>query len=162
MSGSTADREPAVAYPTELDRVHIGVTTKDEIRRMLGDPTDIRLSSDRDQGSESWAYANANPSINPFQYVPLAGVFAVPGQRHRSSFSISFSPDGVVDGITLRDVQPLGESWTPKAERRTTSGPDPYGRHNPLTRRNVPGGLDEKADDRPVGTGNRPVSADRP
>ena len=160
LSGSAADREQAMPYPTQLEHVQIGVTTKDEIRNMLGNPTDIRLSSDHNQASESWA--NANPSINPLQYIPGFGAFAFSMKQPRSSFSISFSSDGVVDGITLRDVQPLGESWASGTGRGPMPKPYPYGKNNPLTRRHPARAPVGKADDIPVGTPSRPVSVAHP
>ncbi|MEC4681318.1 MAG: hypothetical protein VST67_11570, partial [Nitrospirota bacterium] len=70
LSGSALHRDPAIAYPTSLDHIHIGVTTEDDVRNLYGNPTDIQLSSDHNQARESWAYAKANPSIHPLQYVP--------------------------------------------------------------------------------------------
>ena len=134
VSGSAAHRDPALAYPKQLDRVQIGVTTKDEVRNLLGPPTDVRLSPDQTQASESWAYAKADPAIHPMQYIPGLGGFMLSKHRRQASFSISFSSHGIVDGIVLGDVQPVGESGASKVERATTAEPYPYGRNNPLTR----------------------------
>ena len=134
VSGSAAHRDPAIAYPKQLAQVQIGVTTKDEVRNLLGPPTDVRLSSDQTQASESWAYAKADPAIHPLQYIPGLGGFMLSKHQRQSSFSISFSSHGIVDGIVLRDVQPVGESGASKVESGTTAKPYPYGRNNPLAR----------------------------
>ncbi len=133
LSGSALHRDPAIAYPTRLDHIHIGVTTKDEVRNFLGNPTDIQLSSDHNQAHESWAYAKANPSIHPLQYVLGFGALSLSKQQHQSSFSISFSPDGIVDGIGLRDVQPFGDAGASLSTLGTPSHVLPYGTNNPLT-----------------------------
>lgn len=133
LSGSALHRDPAIAYPTSLDHIHIGVTTKEEVRNLFGNPTDIQLSSDHNQARESWAYATANPSIHPLQYVLGFGALSLSTQQHQSSFSISFSPDGIVDGIGLRDVQPFGEAGASLSTLGTTSHVLPYGMNNPLT-----------------------------
>ena len=133
LSGSALHRDPAISYPTSLDHIHIGVTTKDDVRNLFGNPTDIQLSSDHNQAHESWAYAKANPSIHPLQYVLGFGALSLSKQQHQSSFSISFSPDGIVDGIGLRDVQPFGEAGASLSTLGTTSHVLPYGINNPLT-----------------------------
>ena len=133
LSDSAARHDSAIAYPKKLEQIQIGVTTKDQVRNLLGNPTDIQLSSDHNQASESWGYAKGNPSIHPLQYVPGFGVFALSKQPRPSSFSISFSPEGIVDGIVLRDVQPFGNSGASREVSGTPSEVTPYGTNNPLT-----------------------------
>lgn len=134
LSGSAAKRDPAIIFPKKLEHIQIGLTTKDEVRNLLGNPTDIQLSSDHNQARESWAYAKVNPSIHPLQYIPGFGVFALSHQPRPSSFSISFSPKGIVDGIVLRDVQPFGNSGASRAVSGATADVSSYGMNNPLTR----------------------------
>ena len=133
LSGSALHRDPAITYPTSLDSIHIGGTTKDEVRSLFGNPTDIQLAPNHTQARESWAYARANPSTHPLQYVPGFGVFALSKHSRQSSFSVSFSSDGIVDGIGLRDVQPLGVAGASMSTIGTTYPVLSYGMNNPLT-----------------------------
>jgi hypothetical protein len=132
LSGSATNSDPAM-FPIQLEGVQIGVTTKDDVQHLLGSPTDIQLSSDQHQASEAWSYAQANPSIHPLQYVPGFGKFAISKRQRQVSFAISFTSDGVVDGIGLRGVQPYGRQQV----SATTSGKPStihfYGWNNPLT-----------------------------
>ena len=132
LSGSAFHRDPGIAYPTSLDHIHIGVTTKGDVRNLFGNPTDIQLSSDHSPARESWAYAKASPSIHPLQYVPGFGALALPKHHGTASFSISFSSDGVVEGIALREVQPYGEPGASLSAWKSPSVIHPYGRNNPL------------------------------
>ncbi len=134
LSGSAIHRDPAIAYPSSLDSIRIGGTTKDEVRNLLGAPTDIQRSSDATGTRESWAYAHADPAIHPLQYVLGVGAFALSDQQRQPSFSISFSSDELVDGVAVRDIQPFGESGASTIALGTVSEVSPYGTNNPLTR----------------------------
>lgn len=133
LSHPVAKGNSNTLYPMQLERVQIGVTTKDDVQHLLGAPTDIQLSSDHSQASEAWSYAQASPSINPLQYIPGFGILALSKQQHQASFSFSFTPDGVVDGIGLGEVQPYGEQrdLVPMAGKTATI--QSYGGNNPLT-----------------------------
>jgi len=134
LSGSAAHSDSAFAYPPLLDQVQISATTKGDIQNLFGNPTDIQLSSDHQQPNESWSYSEANPSINPLQYVPGFGVLVFSKQEYQPSFSISFSPDGIVDGIGLMDVQPYGEQRAFATTLGRKSAVQSYGMNNPMTR----------------------------
>lgn len=129
VAGSTSHQSPAIVYPEQLVTVQIGVTTQEDIRHLLGDPTDLEVSSADGVIRESWAYARTDPKINPLQYFLGFGVLALPKENSRDSFAISFSPEGIVEGIGLREVQSLDLDLS----RKKSSGPMSYGENNPLT-----------------------------
>jgi len=133
LSGEQNSQHPGLVYPPQLESVFIGQTTKEEVRNLFGNPTDLQVSSDHDSAHESWAYAKANPAINPLQFVPGFGVLALSEGQGVYSFSMSFSASGVVEGVWLREVQPYGDGSATVATIQGTSSVQPYGRNNPLT-----------------------------
>ncbi len=132
VSGSNSHRSSGIAYPEQLETVQIGVTTKEDIRHLLGDPTDLQVSSVEGLTRESWAYARTYPRINPLQYFLGVGALALSKEVTRHSFAISFSPEGTVEGIGIREVQSMdiGLSRMPPSE--VSSQPITYGMNNPL------------------------------
>lgn len=138
LSGSSVSHNPSVGYPTELDAIQIGTTTKEEVQLKLGTPTDIQQSSGNGRGVESWAYAKSAFVVHPLRYVPGFGVLVQSHQHPRASFSISFSADGVVNGMVLREVQPMGDPGGARALLETPKI-SLYGSQNPLTRQSWQG-----------------------
>ena len=51
-------------------KIHYGVTTKDQIRVLFGDP---RESTFTDSGHEQWRYAFTNASSDAANFIPLYG-----------------------------------------------------------------------------------------
>ena len=51
-------------------KIHDGVTTKDQIRALFGDP---RESTFTDSGHEQWRYAFTNASSDAAKFIPLYG-----------------------------------------------------------------------------------------
>jgi len=133
LSGFSVSHNPSGGYPAELDAIQIGITTKEEVQLKLGTPTDIQQSSGNGRGVESWAYAKSAFVVHPFRYVPGFGVLAQSRQHRWASFSISFSADGVVNGMVLREVQPMGDPGGARALPETPKI-SLYGSQNPLTR----------------------------
>ena len=134
LSGSVRDRHPTILYPNKLESVRIGATTKEEIRSLFGNPTDLQVSLENGTARESWAYADTKASLNPVQYIPGLGVLALLKEPDPSSFSISFSSDGVVDGIVVREVQPFGDPGALRIQTGPGAKVASYGTYNPLVR----------------------------
>ncbi len=134
LSGDSANLDPALVHSSQLDRIHIGVTNKEEVRVLLGDPTDLQLSSRNGGATESWGYAKADPPIYPWQYFPVIGVVAFSSDHTRHSFSISFSHEGIVEGVMLEAVQPYGDKKLFSTTHEPGTPVRSYGRYNPLVR----------------------------
>ena len=56
--------------------VQIGVSKKEDVQQLLGPPMAIQTTSGESTPQESWAYAAAEPIIQPYQYIPLIGAYA--------------------------------------------------------------------------------------
>lgn len=132
VAGAT-HKSPGIAYPEQLETVQIGVTTKEDVRHLFGAPTDLQVSSVGGLTRESWAYASTHSKINPLQYVPGVGVLALSKKIPRHSFAISFSPEGTVEGIGIREFQSFDLDLSQKKLSGSPSGHMSYGMNNPLT-----------------------------
>ena len=71
LKGSAVHSDSVFSYPTSLDRVQIGATTKSDIQNLFGRPTDIQRSSDHQQPSESWSYSKAHHAIHYSMFLVL-------------------------------------------------------------------------------------------
>jgi outer membrane protein assembly factor BamE (lipoprotein component of BamABCDE complex) len=134
LSGSSPTQTPSFSYPGQLSPIHIGQTTKDEVRQMLGEPMDVQVATGDGRPHESWAYPSSQDDVHPFQYVMGFGVLALPSKDPPASFAVSFNDLGIVQGITLRGIQSFGSpSISPYAELPSVEV-SPFGSNNPLVR----------------------------
>ena len=69
------------------------------------------LERNRGAPRESWAYASADPPIQPYQYLPIFDVLAFTDTKEPESFTVGFSLAGIVDGLTLSKVQANGDAF---------------------------------------------------
>lgn len=97
-------------FPMErADEIKQGVTTKDEVRQIFGEPVSV---SRREDGSENWVYMHS--------------VGTAFGTGKGKSLGISFRPDGVVQNIreTNTRMRPGKTTSTSSSDRNTTSKPE--------------------------------------
>ena len=134
LSVPGGDLSSEYGYPANLAKVTIGVTTQQEVRKVFGSPTNLQTALRNATLRETWAYAQASPSINPIQYLPLVGGLVVPRSQEDHSFSVSFSSEGIVEGISVRGFQPYGDVLSSAHRDRTEAGIHPYGTNNPSIR----------------------------
>lgn len=92
-----------------------GVTTKDQIKALYGEPGAVSLT---DGGNEVWHYAYVYSKANAASYIPVVGLFA--GGAHVSKNEIIFIIDknNVIQNYTVhaseQDVQRGGKSLDEK------------------------------------------------
>ena len=134
LSGPVIHDDPAIQYPTSLEPVQIGLTTQEEIQQRFGDPTDLQISSGDQSSHESWAYASADPVLQPYQYVPFFGALAFSRPQKPQSFSVNFSQDGFVEGLSWRTIQPFGKARYDLIKLNPGSQIPIYGTNNPMVR----------------------------
>jgi len=132
LSGPVGYQSSRMVYPAQLEHIIIGVTTQDKVRTVFGTPTDLQTAVLNGISRETWAYANASPSINPWQYLPLVGVFALPQRQESAAFAISFSSEGIVDGVSVSDFQPYGDVTSAADRFKSDRAVLPYGTNNPM------------------------------
>ncbi|MGB0908880.1 MAG: hypothetical protein ACPGYT_00835 [Nitrospirales bacterium] len=137
LSGCVAASETLSASETTPDSaspwngIHIGVTTQDEIRSRFGQPTDIQVSQVGDGTHEAWAYVSANAARQPFQYLPFFGSLATITPGDQKPFTVSFSEEGIVDGLTVSPFQVQGNNAYNRISFHSDSTQPTYGMKNP-------------------------------
>ena len=134
FSGRVIHDDPAIQYPSSLEPIHIGLTTQEEIQQRFGNPTDLQVSSGTRSSQESWAYASADPLIQPYQYVPFIGALAFSDSQAPPSFSVNFSQDGFVEGLSWRRIQTFGKARYDLVTLTPGSDIPIYGTKNPMVR----------------------------
>lgn len=132
LSGPVRSPSPVAMYPVRLDSLVIGLTTQAQVRAAFGAPTDLQTAVRDGLTRETWAYAYASPSINPLQFLPLIGMLALTSPQEFPTFSVSFASDGIVDGVSIRDLQPCGDVPSPGDRFKSGHVVTPYGLNNPM------------------------------
>ena len=132
LSGSSTERELLPLSKSSLDTIQIGVTKQEEIQALFGLPSDIQVLRTVDGLHESWAYVDTDKARQPFQYLPIFGALSTLNRDGQSPLAISFSPEGIVDGVTLSRVNAQGDvTYSPRALDSVALTPL-YGMKNPL------------------------------
>ncbi len=120
-----------------LEDVHTGISSKEELQNLLGTPTHVQVSTPGTHARESWAYVPDTIAAQPFQYLPFLGGFVMTSHRYRHPFSVSFSPEGIVDGVTLSPVHTNGHKINDLATMATRTNRPLYGMKNPLVQPSI-------------------------
>ena len=120
--------------PSSLrEPIQIGVSTQEEVSGMLGNPTESKTHTLNGTQVESWAYVSHEETVQPYQYVPFVGAFAFSRSHVNDSPSvaISFSPNGVVSGLTVSTLNAYGDIPPSELFPVSASSTTLYGMRNP-------------------------------
>ncbi|BAT19117.1 hypothetical protein [Asaia bogorensis] len=77
---------------TVATQIKNGVTTKEEVRKQFGDPTETSFT---DGGKEIWKYRLDNVSADAVSYVPVVNMFGASASGTRKELVILFDGDTV-------------------------------------------------------------------
>lgn len=115
-SGCATSGNPAVQNEALANQIKIGVTTKEEVRRMFGQPTAVSRGSFSVAPGlngapspativEAWTYSYAETDIHPATFIPIVGLFAGSATVKSASVTVSFDDKGVVQHISTAQAQ---------------------------------------------------------
>ncbi|MDR3448566.1 MAG: hypothetical protein P4M15_02235 [Alphaproteobacteria bacterium] len=79
-----------------------GVTTKDQIRAIYGEPSDVSLT---DGGSEVWKYAYSHSTIKAVTLVPIVGLFAGGADVDKNEVVFIFDKNNILQNYTVHASQ---------------------------------------------------------
>ena len=130
LTACATSGNPAVVDPAIVSQIKIGQSTKEDIRRLFGEPTHTSVTQVLNQQTEVWAYGYAKQDTNPLIYVPVIGLLVLAaggwGEHESGSVAVSFDKEGIVrsmskykSGITLGG---LGTPTTIQSQSSTQSG----------------------------------------
>lgn len=115
LSGPTSSNGLGSYSPYYLEPIQIDVSTQEDVSQLLGYSID-RQHSHEEMPIESWAYISSDDdTISPQQYIPFLGAykslfFQTTGSQ---SVAISFSPHGIVSGLTVSSLNAYGDIPSP-------------------------------------------------
>ncbi len=125
LYGCASSGNPAVANQELVSQIKLGTSTKDDVRRLLGEPNFVSRSASQMHSfpgmtpkrnvTEIWSYAYTNIQTNPATFIPVVGLFAGSTTVRTDSFAVMFDDQGVVQHITTGHTKATGgpgASWT--------------------------------------------------
>lgn len=116
MSGCVASGNPSVRDEAVTGQIQIGVTTKEEVRKLLGRPNSVGKGSGNlaattglpaaphapltlNSNYEVWGYSHVSIETNAATFIPVIGLFAGGATSSVSSVTIYFDDKGVVQFV---------------------------------------------------------------
>jgi len=116
MSGCVASGNPSVRDEAVTGQIQIGVTTKEEVRKLLGRPNSVGKGSGNlaavaglpatsqapltlNSNYEVWGYSHVSIETNAATFIPVIGLFAGSATSSVSSVTICFDDKGVVQFV---------------------------------------------------------------
>ena len=122
--GCASNGNPPFAQDELTSQIKIGVSTKDDVRRLFGAPDFVSHSSTAGLHTtastiealptsskiEIWSYAHTEIETNPVTFIPIVGLFVGSSTINTASLAVTFDENGVVQNVT-------------KDEGRATGGP---------------------------------------
>lgn len=129
--GCVSSGNPNVRDETLTSQIQIDVSTKEDVRRILGQPN----STSRQSGSlvmipglpaspgmvvESWNYTHMDIEVDGATFIPIVGLFAGGATSSVSSFTVIFDDKGVVRHIS--STQSTGQSGMGSGQKKNAPG----------------------------------------
>ena len=85
-SGNTSIKN--ATYASVDAKIHDGVTTKDQVRAMYGDPAKVAFT---DSGHEEWQYIFMTGRTDARNFIPVVGDLVQRGHGHEKTLTIIFN-----------------------------------------------------------------------
>lgn len=89
----------------QVAQIKIGSSTREDVRKVLGDPMSVSQSTDSGNAPERWVYPLSKYASDPNTGVPPIGVVGAPisrGRRKTTEVEIGFDKNGIVNSIKER------------------------------------------------------------
>lgn len=93
-----------------IDQIQMGKSTKDDVRRLLGEPNSVSRSSSQiaDPSNpaqmltlvEWWSYVHASTQTDAKSFIPFLGPFLYGASHESEQFTAGFDQKGLVQHIT--------------------------------------------------------------
>ena len=112
LAGCVSSGNPSIMNQSLMDQINLDLSTKEDVRRILGQPN----STSRSSGSlpfpgttltnvESWTYSHLDVAVDGATFIPIVGLFAGGATTDVNMFTVVFDDNGVVRHITTSQTQ---------------------------------------------------------
>ena len=78
---------------TNASKIQKGVSTKADVKRLVGEPQQISNDSD---GNQTWSYTYTRATAKGTSFIPIAGAFMGGVNTQNQSLIVKFNPEGTV------------------------------------------------------------------
>lgn len=110
---------PAVENQDLVAQIKLGQSTKEDVRRLFGQPTVMSRHSGTpfpamtgwpvsSSNYEIWNYTYANTEVHPATFIPIVGLFAGSATSKMSQITLAFDEQGIVRHIQTGQTQATG------------------------------------------------------
>lgn len=103
LSGCVGTGDPVIVDEEVTSLIIAGISTKDDVHYLLGEPTTSSHSFDQmEEGTsilEIWDYNYVKVGITPDSYIPLFGPFLGSSSVRTGSVIVRYDRDGVVQHV---------------------------------------------------------------
>jgi outer membrane protein assembly factor BamE (lipoprotein component of BamABCDE complex) len=103
---------PNVMDQSRLDQIFLDVSTKEDVRRLLGQPNRTAKQSnsavtgrDAMPDSETWTYRHLSVDVDGATFIPIVGLFAGGATSKITIFTVVFDQSGIVRHIDSSQSQ---------------------------------------------------------
>lgn len=130
LSGCVSSGNPSIRDEAAVEKIKIGVTTKDEVRSLLGKPTTTTRSAGQvpmgaglpvmsNMNLEIWGYSHISVETNAATFIPIVGLFAGGATSSVSSLTVTFDEQGIVRAIQTSQSEGKSGMGSNSGNRKT-------------------------------------------
>ncbi len=129
ISGCVSSGNPSVMDQARLEKIVLDVSTKDDVKRLLGQPNGRSQQSGSAAtvpgyapvpgltNSEAWTYSHLSVDVDGATFIPIVGLFAGGATSYLNTFTVVFDQAGIVRHISSSQTEgrsgPTVESGPP-------------------------------------------------
>ena len=86
-------------HESVAQQLHKGVTTKDQVRQLYGEPTAVETVN---SGEEEWTYSRTETPAAGLAYIPFVGDLMANTNSSYTSLKVKFNRSGRVSSYSMR------------------------------------------------------------
>ena len=116
LAGCVSSGNPAIRDEAVVEQIKTGITTKEEVRKLLGKPNSIgRGSGNLPPGTgiphtaqtnyEVWTYKHISVETHPATFIPIVGLFAGGATSDVNTVTIYFDDKGIAQYLQTSQSQ---------------------------------------------------------
>jgi hypothetical protein len=117
LGGCVSSGNPSIVDQTLVDQIKLDISTKEDVRRILGQPNSMSRSSTSNSqfpgvplpatltNFEAWSYSHTDIAVDGATFIPIVGLFAGGATASINTFMVMFDDKGVVRHITYSQSQ---------------------------------------------------------